>query len=207
MNLERFKAPYITPEDSWKKADRIRSRYWPGNTLPIDVEEILWGVGLRLDPVASIKSAGDIDAWLTGDLTRIVVDLEEYMDDRMQNRMRFSIAHELGHFILHQNLYQKYSFESIKDWINFLQAIPHEQYIYLEQHAYEFAGRLLVPPDRLKKELATAIKKAEKAGFTAWEKSGNAAIEYIASSICPVFGVSSLVVEKRIIREQHKIFP
>jgi len=198
-----FKAPFITPEQTWAEADRIRSKYWPSNTLPVEVEEILWQVGLRLEPVASLKNDGDVDALLlTGALTRIIVDLEEYMDDRMLNRMRFSIAHELGHFILHGDLYRKINHASVEDWIEFVQAVPEDQYNYVEQHAYEFAGRLLVPSDRLKQELTHAVKKAEKAGFIDWDKSGDAAREYIASSVCRIFGVSSLVVEKRIIREQ-----
>lgn len=72
----------------------------------------------------------------------------------------------------------------------------------MEQQAYEFAGRLLVPSDTLKQELSRAVKRAEKAGFVDWDKSGDAAREYIASSMCRIFGVSSLVIEKRIIREQ-----
>lgn len=107
MDPRNFKAPFITPEQAWVKADRIRSKYWPSDKLPVEVEEILWEVGLRLDPIASLKSDGDVDALLTGDLTRIIVDLEEYMDDRMLNRMRFSIAHELGHFVLHGDFYRK----------------------------------------------------------------------------------------------------
>jgi len=207
IDPQKFKAPFIRQEEAWEKADHIRSAYWPSDKLPIDVEQILWKVNLRLDTVASLKTAGDVDALLMGDLNTIMVDSEEYMDDNMDNRMRFSIAHELGHFILHRDLYQNIHHNSVEEWIEFLQSIPEDQYNYLEQHAYEFAGRLLVPPERLKKELSIAVKKADKSGFMDWEKSGDAAREYIASSICRIFGVSSIVIEKRIIREQHKIFP
>lgn len=201
MDPLKFKAPFITQEQAWAAADRIRSEHWPSNTLPVDVEKILMQVGLRLDLISSLKSAGDVDALLTGDLTRIIVDLEEYRDDRMENRMRFSIAHELGHFILHHALYEKIHFASVEDWIEVVQAIPEDQYSFIELHANEFAGRLLVPLDRLKQEFSQAVNKAKKAGFMEWEKSGNVGMEYIASSICRVFGVSSDVIEKRIARE------
>lgn len=204
-DLRKFRAPFITPEKAWAEADRIRLEHWRSNKLPIDVEKILWELNLQLEPVASLKSDGDVDALLTGDLTTIIVDLEEYMDVRMDNRMRFSIAHELGHFVLHHDIYRNIQFNSVEDWIKFIQSIPEDQYYYVEQHAYEFAGRLLVPPDRLRKEFALAIKKAEKSGFMDWEKSGDAAREFIASSICRVFGVSSSVIEKRITREGYKI--
>jgi hypothetical protein len=205
MDSQSFKVPFITPEQVWAKADYVRSISWPSNKVPIEIEEVLWYFKLQIDPIASLKGEGDVDALLTGDLTRIIVDMDEYMNDRMLNRMRFSIAHELGHFILHKNIYQSIKHTSIQEWIKFVQCIPEDQYAYIEQQAYEFAGRLLVPTDRLKQELHQAYKKAKKAGFIDWEKSGDAAREYIASSICRVFGVSSAVIEKRIIREQHKL--
>ena len=80
-----------------------------------------------------------------------------------------------------------------------------DQYSWLEQHAYEFAGRLLVPPERLNAEFAGAVEKAKKAGFASWDSSGDAAREYIANSICRVFGVSGQVIERRIDRE--KLWP
>jgi hypothetical protein len=135
MDPLNFKAPFIKPEQAWAAADEIRSQHWPSGSLPVEVEEILWKVGLRLDPIASLKKDGDVDALLTGDLTRIIVDFEEYMDDRRQNRMRFSMAHELGHFILHRLLYGKIHFASLEDWMEFVQAIPEVQYSFIELHA------------------------------------------------------------------------
>lgn len=202
MNPRTFKAPFISPEQAWMEADRIRSKYWPSGTVPIEVEEILWGVGLRLEPVHSLKEGGDVDALLSGDLKRILVDAEEYMDDRMQNRMRFSIAHELGHFVLHRDVYQSIHYSSVDEWIEFVQLVPEDQYGFIEQHAYEFAGRLLVPTAILQSELRQAVNEAKAVGFMKWDRSGDAAREYIANSLCRVFGVSSQVIEKRIIREQ-----
>jgi Fe-S-cluster formation regulator IscX/YfhJ len=207
MEPQRFKAPYITQEAAWTAADQIRALHWSSGELPVEVEEILWKVGLRLDLISALKKDSDVDALLTSDLKRIIVDLEEYKDDRMQNRMRFSIAHELGHFVLHRALYEKIEFTSLEDWIEFVQAAPEEEYSFMELHANEFSGRLLVPPDRLKQEFLRAVKKAKQAGFKDWDKSGDAARGYIASSICRIFGVSSDVIEKRIIRERLRLPP
>lgn len=203
MNIapEQFKAPFISVQQAWTKADQCRRQYWASDKVPVEIEEILWKVGLRLDPIPSLKEAGDVDALLRGDLTTIIVDRNEYMDDRMLNRIRFSIAHELGHFVLHSEVYRGILHRSIEDWINFVQRVPEDQWRYMELHAYEFAGRLLVPADRLTNELKAAAREAEDAGFTAWDQSGDVAREYIANSLAPIFGVSSQVIEKRIIRE------
>lgn len=205
MEPEKFRAPFILPEKAWQEADRIRREHWPSGQVPVEVEEILWKMGLRIDPIPSLKITSDVDALLSGDLTRIMVDAEEYMDDRHLNRMRFSIAHELGHYVLHKRLYHDIKITSVDEWIHFMESIPEDQYGYIEQQAYEFAGRLLVPSDLLKREVGQAVIKAQAAGFIDWDGSGDAAREYMATNLCRIFGVSSQVIEKRIIRE--KIWP
>lgn len=205
MDWEKFKAPYIRQEQAWQEAERIRRKYWPSGEIPVEVEEILWKIGLKLEPIPSLKADVDVDALLSGDLTRIIVDAEEYMDDRKQHRMRFSIAHELGHYVLHKKLYEDIKLTSVKEWIRFVDSIPEDQYGHIEQQAYEFAGRLLVPLGRLKKEVDRAVIKARAAGFSDWERSGDAVREYMANSIYRVFGVSGQVIEKRIIRERLEI--
>jgi hypothetical protein len=201
MDPKNFKAPYILEGKVREEADRVREKYWPSGKLPVEVEEILWGLHLKLDTQASLKGDSDIDAYLYGDLSRIVVDAGEYMDDRMQNRLRFSIAHELGHFVLHRKVYEKIHFSSFEEWQKFVSQIPDDQYRFIEWQAYEFAGRLLVPVERLRIEVKKAIQRSENSGLLKWGNSGSVALEYIASSICRVFGVSSLVVEKRLQRE------
>ena len=134
-----------------------------------------------------------------------MVDYNEYMDDRKQNRIRFSIAHELGYSVLHRKIYQEMSYASIEAWIDFIQRLPEDQYSYIEQQAYEFAWRLLVPVDHLKMELKSAAVEAEKSGFIAWDQSDDAAREYIANSLSPIFGVSGQAIKKRITHE--KLWP
>jgi len=124
----------------------------PSGELPVEVEMLLWPLGLKLVPHPSLKEAGDVDALLLGDLKTIIVDSQDYNNDRMQNRIRFSVAHELGHFILHRDLFNGISYTSVNEWIKFMQKIPDDQYAFVEQQAYEFAGRLLVPHERLEKE-------------------------------------------------------
>jgi len=198
---EQFKAPFIPREKAWTEADRIRPLLGSGDQVPVEVEEMLWKVGLKLEPIHSLKTAGDVVALLRGDLTTIIVDSDDYMDERMIGRVRFSIAHELGHFILHADVYREIAHASVEDWIDFVQRVPEDQWGFMEQQAYEFAGRLLVPRDRLLTELHSLVGVAEAAGFITWDKSGDSAREYVAGKLSHVFGVSGQVIEKRITRE------
>ncbi len=205
INPARFRAPYIPAEKAWAEADRVRAEFWPSGEIPVEVEEILWAIGLRIEPIPSLREVGDVDALLRGDMASVIVDKDDYMDDRMMNRMRFSIAHELGHFILHADLYRDMAHESIDAWIDFMLRVPEDQWSFVELHAYEFAGRLLVPRERLRAEITAAAKQAEEAGFTKWDETGDAARGYMSNQISRIFGVSSQVIEKRIIRE--KLWP
>jgi len=76
LNARRFRAPFIRPERAWAEADRFRATYWPSAVVPVEVEEILWKVNLRLEPILSLKEDADVDALLRGDLTTIIVDAD-----------------------------------------------------------------------------------------------------------------------------------
>ena len=75
-----------------------------------------------------------------------------------------------------------------------------DQYSWIEQHAYEFAGRLLVPPNILHEEFNKQIAVGKEKGFQEWDNSGEDALEYLAHAISVVssFGVSEQVVVKRL---------
>lgn len=201
IDPKRFKAPFITKEDAWKKADQIRQKHWPSGELPIEVEMLLWPLGLKLVPFPSLRDAGDVDALLLGDLKTIIVDNHDYFNDKKQNRIRFSIAHELGHFVLHNDIFKNLAHKTIREWIKFIRLIPETEYSFIEYQAYEFAGRLLVPSERLEKEFQQSIRKAKDASFFSWDKTGDAALGIISTPISRIFDVSSEVIEKRLRRE------
>jgi len=197
-----FKAPFIKIEDIRRSADELRARYWPQNSIPIDILAILeFELEIEIRPILNLKKAGDVDALLLGDFRTIVVDQGDFLDERAQNRLRFSLAHELGRLTLHKDLFSEIRHSSIQEWINFFQQIPDKEYYWIEQHAYEFAGRLLVPRYHLKEKLVEAISIAKDAGFEAWDSSGESSLEYIAHGIARYFNVSEQVIEKRITKE------
>lgn len=201
--MPSFRAPFIPLAQIRAEADAFREKYWAEKSVPVDVMGIVeFDLQMEIRPVAGMREELDVDAVLLGDMQTLVVDLGHYMDDRMQNRLRYSVAHEIGHKVLHADIYRAAGVASAEEWLHWFQSIPDDQYSWLEQHAHEFAGRLLVPPERLMSELAGAVERARQTGFVSWDSSGDAAREYIASSICRVFGVSSQVIEKRIDRER-----
>lgn len=203
MDYSEFSCRWIDKEKLWKVADDIREKYWPEGTLPVNTEKIVeLRLKLHIDPKHDLFSEIDMDAYLKSDLKGIVVDYDFYMVEKFSNRMRFSFAHELGHFFLHKYIFIAFDFESPEEWTNFILNAPEKEYSGFEWQANEFAGRLLVPFPELKYELDKAIRIIEENKLSQYlEMDSDAVLSRISPMLCKPFGVSTLVIETRVKRE------
>jgi hypothetical protein len=197
----RFKAPYNPKERIWQEADRLRAAHPAGRELPVklvaarkclDLAE--FDLHLDLVPVNGLREQLDIDALLMGDLKSILVDKRAFMSPRLEYRLRFSVAHEIGHLILHRDIYAGLQHATAAEWFDYISAIPEVEYGWVEWQAYEFAGRLLVPPEPLREAFQAAIQSAQAAGYSNWLAADEAALDYISTRIAPKFGVSMEVI-------------
>jgi len=208
FDLSQYKAPYLKYEEIRKKADEFRAKYWENQTIPVDILYIIeFKLNLDIIPIKNLKSYGDIDSFLLGDLSGIAVDSDEYMDDRYLNRIRFSIAHEIGHLVLHSDIYKKCKLEPLKeiqDWITFIKTVPEKEYNWFELQAYEFAGRLLVPINELQNEINKFNTEIETAKSLISDIDNYRLAEYLAPNIANKFQVSPEVIVRRI--NVEKIF-
>jgi Predicted Zn peptidase len=196
-----FKAPYISQPQVWQMADDFRVKFWKG-TLPVNVMAIVeFDLNLDIVPMSSLRQDADIDALLLDDWQTIVVDQGFYMDDRYQNRIRFSMAHELGHFVMHKPVFEAIPRSSAEEWLAFVRDMPEREYSFLESQAYEFAGRFLVPPKELRQELEAAVEQAEAGGLARNQLREDSHMQYLAKPIARRFEVSSNVIEKRLLKE------
>lgn len=204
MDYSEFKCKWIDPVSLWNIADETRVKYWPESTLPINTEEIVeFRLRLNIEPVKYLLSTIDIDAYLKRDLTGIVVDYDCYMNDKFANRMRFSFAHELGHFFLHKDQYIKFGIDSPDSWKDFILNVPENEYRGFEWQANEFAGRLLVPYPEIESEMVKVSKiLTENNLLTFLEMDPDAVLSRISPMLCKTFGVSTEVIEKRVKRER-----
>ena len=93
-------------EDVWGRVEDFRREHLHGRPqhLPVDVFSLA-ELRLRLDiiPFDDLFAKYDSDAAITQDFTGIYVDAEAYVFWEKgpvwkQNRLRFSVAHELGHY-------------------------------------------------------------------------------------------------------------
>jgi len=202
----KFKAPYNPKERIWQEADRLRAAHPAGREIPVKVLDLAeFDLGLELVPVDGLREQLDIDALLMCDLKTILVDKRAFMNPRLEYRLRFSVAHEIGHLILHRDIYGVLNHASAAEWFDYISAIPDVEYGWVEWQAYEFAGRLLVPSDALREEFQAAIKSAQVAGYSDWMAVDEVALDYLATRIAPKFGVSAEVIAKRL--RVEKLWP
>ena len=98
LNVKFLSNAYIaSAADSFLKENKISS-------IPVDIERVI-EVNYRLDivPLPSLQTAFDIEGFSANDFSAIYVD--KYVYERIYNRYRFTLAHEIGHRGLHQQYF------------------------------------------------------------------------------------------------------
>lgn len=174
--------------------------------LPLDLISFV-ELELRMDliPYDRLRDDFGADAAILADFSGFYIDGEIF--DRIDvvrgaqlNRLRFSIAHELGHLFLHREQFEDAGIsttEHLLDWLNEHNGRKYE----LEKDANEFAGRLLVPVEILKECFEKMLPAMDaKYGRHGW--LANAEIRSkTAELIAPRFGVHPIAIETRFDRE------
>ena len=171
---------------------------------PIDVFTFLEiDLGLNPIPFDDLKARYDVEAAIMADFTGIYLDAEQYIlmehgPEWRLKRLRFTVAHELGHYFLHRHLPQTEQFASLPNFARWTSTLGGNKYT-IEQEANEFAGRLLVPKGKLQDCFDEFARDAEKL-IPHFMDSGEIRQKF-AEQVAPRFGVNSEVVEIRLDRD------
>ncbi|MFC1736299.1 ImmA/IrrE family metallo-endopeptidase [Candidatus Hydrogenedentota bacterium] len=186
------------------KADEFRGEYWQEDTLPIDIELIAERMGLDLIPVAHLKQQCDMVASVVPNCKEMYIDLETWNAPNQEPFLRFSVAHEIAHVILHAPLLEWFASQnlpSIREWGQMVQQQSQEpRIVLLEKAAHEFAGRVLVPIQKLEDAFNAALVKCEGVDMSEWNPDTVRA--YLANDIYRDFGVSRQALEIRLRKER-----
>ncbi len=196
-----FQAPYISKEELRTRASTFLAEHNSGGNVPLDIERIIEAnLGMDIVPMPGLQESYDIDGFITRDLTEIRVD--EYVYLNREHRYRFTLAHELGHKVLHGELWQSFDFHSVAEWKEAVTAsIPEKEYSYIEFHANTFAGLILVPPVPLATSFAAAIEMVRSVGLDPRDEATGVR-EHVEKYIGKEFKVSGMVVHRRLEADQ-----
>ena len=188
MKYLDIKIPLISTKEIRRNADLFRGKFWD-NSIPIDIEKII-DVKLEIN-IIPVPNLGD--AFIASDWKSIYVDRNKYLGE-IQNRLRFSLAHEIGHFILHKDIYNSFKITSLEKFYHFIDEIPGEQYGFLETQANIFANYLLVPRDRLAIEKEEMLSKLKAKNINIDDFDKELLQSYISEPISRIFCVSPQVI-------------
>ena len=168
--------------------------------IPIDMVRFL-EIDLRLSliPVPGLYKRHAVDAAILPGGDGIYVDENSYvaLDTNppwLSRRLRFTLAHEFAHLVLHMNGHSSLRWSSVGDFEMSICSGDRK----IEREADEFASQLLVP--------YSALASAFKARNVPPNVLGNPyARHYFASQLSPRFGVNAQVIEIRL--ELEGIWP
>ena len=195
---KKFKAPFILPSKIKEQVSFFREKHC-SNKIPVEIEKIIeQKLKIEIIPVPNLKKLCFVDAFITSDWKKIVVDNDKYMDERYYNRLRFSYAHEIGHAILHKDLYASLGINDFPDFYDFIDKIDQDEYRFIESHANSFAAHLLIPDERL-------LKEKEKLLFNKNIPPGidnDTLNNVLAGILCEKFGVSAEALENALKRSR-----
>jgi Zn-dependent peptidase ImmA (M78 family) len=113
--------------------------------------------------------------------------------------MRFTLAHELGHAVLHRELYEWYAQSDVNDvigWTNLVRDFQVNADPFFERQANEFAGRLLVPREPLKRQFEELLLNLPTRSFLDLPEA--AVRDHIAQKLYRHFQVNVPAVSARL---------
>ena len=194
--------PVYSYEDLCKKADEFLLKYNSSGDIPVPIEEIVeFDFKINIVPVLGLQREFEVEGFTSGDLKNIYVD--EYIYTDRITRYRFTLAHEMGHIVLHSHLYRTHRFKDIQGWKEFINSLTEEEHSWLEYQGYAFAGLVLVPKQSLIKYTNEWTKKIKDKGIS-MEKNWDFAWDLITEHVAKSFEVSPDVIEKRLEKDGIK---
>jgi Zn-dependent peptidase ImmA (M78 family) len=188
---------FLSPEKIEQAATKFLERHHTENTIPIPIEEIIeLKLGIDIVPTQGMMDEVAVDAVTSHDFKQINIDADQFSN--VPNRARFSLAHELGHIVLHKSFILKTHFKDEGAWKYFVLNDLHRD--PLEVQANMFAAFVLIPTSRLSSEFQKEKKKlASKPDFKGKKLPADSVLApYLAKSLAKTFEVSEETMSYRV---------
>lgn len=186
--------PEVSRDEIINRADGILNMCQLDGGIPVDIEIVCDMLGINILPVVGLFKSFQIDAYISADFKTVYVDEGEFR--KGSPRYRFSVAHELGHFVLHRDYYPS-GISDLNEWTDISFDLLS---VWSENQANCFAGNLLVPEDRLIRCLDDEFGGSFARNY--WNASP-AEFNAIFARVSKKFRVS----EQVILRRMQDIFP
>ena len=193
--------PHLSYDQLRRHADAFLTKYHPTLQIPVPIEPIIeFQMHLDIVPLPGLEEAFEIVGFTASSLDEISVDQHVY--EHRPGRYRFTLAHEVGHVVLHAELFKEHRFRGADEWKRFVRAFPDLDLSRLEWQAHSFAGLVLVPSEALRRELKSAAKRVKASSIA---KETDFTKSLIVDMMATRFQVSGDVIERRLNYDQIKL--
>jgi len=190
--------PHLSYEQLRSYADGFLKRYHPTKKIPVPIEQIVeFQLKLDIIPLPGLQAAYEIAGFTSGELTAISVD--QFVYEHRPRRYRFTLAHEVGHVVLHAELFKEHSFRTVDEWKRFVRAFPDLDLSRLEWQAHCFAGLVLVPREVLAETVQDKVRQMKVQKL---QQEKDFARDLIIEKLADHFDVSNEVIERRLNHDQ-----
>lgn len=148
-----MKSFFLSQKTVETQALNFLKKYHASGEIPVPIDEIIeFGLKIDIVPTPALMEMTSVDAVTSCDLKQINIDKNQF--ERKPTRARFTLAHELGHIVLHQDFITSPSFKDEVAWKKFALDSMHED--PRETQANLFASFVLIPTASLKSEFESA---------------------------------------------------
>lgn len=133
-----------------------------------------------------------------------VFDVDNFIYEHRYYRYRYTLAHEIGHLILHKKYLSNCQFSNLNEWENFYNEIDPRDHSKMEFQGYAFGGLILAPQLELKKYFKEYLPKVmplvEQAQSKGVERKNYLIYvkDSLATFLSPIFEASTDALIRRI---------
>jgi len=188
--------PDLSYDEVREYAEEFLDEYHSERSVSTPIEEIVeFDFEMEIIPIPGLKAEVGVDAFLASDLESISVDEDVMMHFKV--RYRFSLAHELGHHWIHDDLHQSVNVRTVADWKAVQEEIG-DHYFFFEYQANSFAGLTLVPPAALKARFTRRVEEAKAKGLRAADLLRHPLRQRLVEGLAGEFEVSDQTMTIRL---------
>jgi hypothetical protein len=192
-------ARFLSYEYILAAAEHLLQEHLGEIRIPVAIELLVeYHLDIQIKPVPGLKERHGIDGYF--DRRRIAVDEAAWKGNT--NRYRFTLAHELGHRVLHPELLASATYRTVEGFLRFRNSLPETELRRYEWQANWFAGNILLPTAPLSGLVSAGIQALCQAGQPL-DLSELNDCERLAAWIAREAGVSREVVARRATDEGH----
>ncbi len=163
MDYSKLSIAHLTQQQITNEVESFRKKFHANRPSPLNILDIVeFDLKIQIVPIPNLEFLCNSSAFITSSWDMLYIDKRQYENEAFDKRTNFSVAHEIGHLVLHKPFYESLNIKSFIDFYKFFNECPPYTYKSLEKQAHSFAEKLLIPVEELNDTIASLISRKAK---------------------------------------------